>query len=104
MPDWFSLFRSRRTLSSDAIRALEDEGFVVLLGLLRSEQVERLRRAYDDAAVAADAADVRVGSTTTRISDWVNRGAEFDEVYTFPSLLEACCQIIGRPFRLSSLH
>jgi ectoine hydroxylase-related dioxygenase (phytanoyl-CoA dioxygenase family) len=33
----------------------------------------------------------------------VNRGAEFDGLYVFPPLLEACCRIIGRPFKLSSL-
>ena len=34
----------------------------------------------------------------------MNRGAEFDDLYVFPPLLEACCLVIGRPFKLSSLH
>ena len=67
-------------------------------------QVEGLRRAYDAAVASAVADDVRVGSTTTRVNDFVNRGVEFDAVYVLPALFEACCQIIGRPFRLSSLH
>ena len=48
--------------------------------------------------------DVRIGSTSTRVSDFVNRGPEFDDVYVFPPLLEACCRVIGRPFKLSSFH
>ena len=34
----------------------------------------------------------------------MNRGPEFDPLYMFPPLLEACCLVIGRPFKLSSLH
>ena len=34
----------------------------------------------------------------------MNRGPEFDSLYMFPPLLEACCLVIGRSFKLSSLH
>jgi ectoine hydroxylase-related dioxygenase (phytanoyl-CoA dioxygenase family) len=40
---------------------------------------------------------------TTRVHDFVNRGAEFDELYVHPPLLEACCRVIGQPFKLSAL-
>lgn len=33
----------------------------------------------------------------------MNRGAEFDDLYVFPPVLEACVRVIGRPFKLSSL-
>jgi ectoine hydroxylase-related dioxygenase (phytanoyl-CoA dioxygenase family) len=33
----------------------------------------------------------------------VNRGAVFDEIYIWPPLLDACCRVIGQPFKLSSL-
>ena len=69
-----------------------------------SVHMERVRLAYDAAVASAAADDVRIGSTTTRVNDFVNRGAEFDVLYVFPPLLEACCRVIGRPFRLSSLH
>src|SRR5205085_8147184 len=48
--------------------------------------------------------DLRVGTTSTRVSDVVNRGAAFDELYVFPPLLEACSLVIGQPFKLSSLQ
>jgi len=34
----------------------------------------------------------------------VDRGPLFDTLYLFPALLEACCHVIGRPFKLSSFH
>ena len=66
--------------------------------------MERLVDAYTAAMASATGDDIRVGSTSTRVSDFVNRGAEFDDLYVFPPLLEACCRVIGRPFKLSSLH
>jgi ectoine hydroxylase-related dioxygenase (phytanoyl-CoA dioxygenase family) len=45
----------------------------------------------------------RTGSST-RIDDFVNRGPEFDEIYIYPPLLAACCQIIGGPFKLSGMR
>jgi ectoine hydroxylase-related dioxygenase (phytanoyl-CoA dioxygenase family) len=38
------------------------------------------------------------------VSDFVNRGASFDDLYMFPPLLEACCRVIGAPFKLSSFQ
>jgi len=83
---------------------LHEDGFVVLPGLIPRDQVEQLSRAYDAAVESAVADDVRVGSATTRVTDFVNRGVEFDSVYMLPGLLAASSQIIGRPFKLSSLH
>ena len=104
MADWFNALGAGHALPPDAARELRERGFVVLPGLLPSEQIEPVRRAYDAAAASAAADDVRVGSTTTRVNDFVNRGAEFDALYVLPPLLEACCDVIGRPFKLSSLH
>jgi hypothetical protein len=64
---------------------------------------ERLAHAYDAAVASASGEDVKVGSTTTRVSDFVNRGPEFDALY-FPPLLDAGRRIIDRAFRLSSFH
>ncbi len=104
MADGFNALAAGHALPPDAARELRERGFVVLPGLLPSEQIERVRRAYDAAAASAAADDVKIGSTTTRVNDFVNRGVEFDAVYILPPLLEACCRIIGRPFKLSSLH
>jgi ectoine hydroxylase-related dioxygenase (phytanoyl-CoA dioxygenase family) len=52
--------------------------------------------------VASD--DVSIGSSTTRVNDFVNRGPEFDGLYVYKPVLEACCRIIGQPFKLSTMH
>jgi ectoine hydroxylase-related dioxygenase (phytanoyl-CoA dioxygenase family) len=65
-----------------------------------------MRAAYDRAVAEADPADVHVGRTksSTRINNLVNRGPEFDSIYTHMSLLAACCEVIGQPFRLSGMR
>jgi ectoine hydroxylase-related dioxygenase (phytanoyl-CoA dioxygenase family) len=63
----------------------------------------QLSRAYDAAVACADASDVSVGSTTTRIHDFVNRGPEFEGLYQYQPILEACCRVINQPFKLSSM-
>ena len=46
----------------------------------------------------------RLGVSTTRVRDVVNRGPEFDGLYLHPPVLKACCRIINEPFRLSTMH
>ena len=104
MFDWFETLAAGSELPMDATSALRDRGFVVIPGPEPPDRLESLVRAYDDAMASAAGDDIRVGSTSTRVSDFVNRGAEFDDLYVFPPLLEACCRVIGRPFKLSSLH
>ncbi len=101
---WFNTLAAGTELSPDAARELDERGFVVLPGPVPPAQMERLARAYDVGVASATGEDVKVGSTTTRVSDFVNRGPDFESLYVFPPLLEACCRVIGRPFKLSSFH
>src|ERR1041385_928558 len=66
--------------------------------------MKRLDIAYNVAIASATGDDVHIGSASTRVADFVNRGPEFDDLYIFPPLLEACACVIGRPFKLSSFH
>jgi hypothetical protein len=104
MQEWFDTIAASGALPADASRHLDEHGFIVLPGPVPPREFERLADAYDGAATSAGADDVRVGSTTTRVNDFVNRGAEFDALYIFPPLLAACCHVIGESFKLSSLH
>lgn len=104
MDDWFSKLAASRELPPEKLHQLHEHGFVVLPGPVPLSKMDRLARAYDAEVASASGADVRTGKTTTRVIDFVNRGAEFADVYVFPPLLEACCRIIGRPFKLSSMH
>lgn len=104
MFDWFRTLAAGSELPMGAASELQERGFVVLPGPVPLERMERLANAYAAAVASASSDDVKVGSTSTRVSDFVNRGAEFHELYVFPPLLEACCLVIGRPFKLSSFH
>lgn len=102
--EWYSTLREIRELPTERAQELDEHGFVVLTGLVTVAQANRLAGAYDLAVASAEVDDVRTGSKSTRVTDFVNRGAEFDDGYIFPPLLEASCRIVGGPFRLSSFH
>ena len=104
--DWHHAIDSECRLSADFSRQLSDVGFVVIPGPVIPGGCEQLARAYDREVAAADPADVHTGRTgsSTRVDDFVNRGAEFDGIYIHPPLLAACCQVFGRPFKLSGMR
>jgi hypothetical protein len=106
MDDWHRIAASAPQLSQDASRRLRDIGFVIMPGPIFPGGCEQLSEAYDREVAAADPADVHTGKagSSTRIDDFVNRGSEFDGIYMHPPLLAACCQIIGRPFKLSGMR
>jgi hypothetical protein len=84
--------------------ALEESGFVVLPGPLTDAQLAVVADAYDSEVGSAVGEDIRIGSTSTRVVDFVNRGSMFDSLYVYPPLLDAAARIIGPAFKLSSLH
>jgi len=51
---------------------------------------------------SASAEDMRI-SSSTRVHDFVNRGPDFDPLYVYGPLLAACCSVISRPFKLSTM-
>ncbi|MFY9621637.1 MAG: phytanoyl-CoA dioxygenase family protein [Pyrinomonadaceae bacterium] len=104
MDDWFSLIEAGRALPASAVQDLREAGFAVIPGPLTTDSLAKLPAAYDSAVAGASVDDIHTGRSTTRINDFVNRGPEFDWLYVYAPLLEACCRIIGQPFRLSSMH
>lgn len=86
----------------DAASALDEQGFAVLPGPVPPAALPRLSDTYDAAFASARGEDIRAGSTSTRLSDAAAFGRLFDELVVFPPLIEACCRVIGRPFKLSS--
>ncbi len=83
------------------LRRLGDVGFVVMPGPVTVTELPRLSQAYDDAVTSAHPDDVSVRSST-RVRDFVNRGAAFDSLYVYEPVLAACCHLIGQSFKLSS--
>jgi ectoine hydroxylase-related dioxygenase (phytanoyl-CoA dioxygenase family) len=103
---WFTLMADARALALDAARALDEDGFAVIRGPVYSETLAHLAQKYDEEVAAADPSDRHTGRTgaTTRVNDFVNRGPVFDPLYVHSPILEACCRVIGRPFKLSTMH
>src|SRR5687768_16925556 len=99
--DTFQTLSRECRLPPDAIRQLTTHGFVVIPGPYVRGGIAQVQAAYDTAVATADAADMRI-SSSTRVTDFVNRSAEFDGLYVHPPLLAACCLVIGRPFKLSN--
>jgi hypothetical protein len=91
-------------LPAGAGRELDESGFTVIPGPVPDGELAHLAAAYDAAIAGAASGDVKVGSSTTRVRDFVNRGPEFDRLYLHPPLLKACCRILNEPFRLSTMH
>jgi hypothetical protein len=87
-----------------AVAALLECGFAVLAGPYPVDRLGVVADAYDAEVGAAVGDDIRIGSTSTRVVDFVNRGPLFDPLYVDPSLLDAAARIVGRSFKLSSLN
>ena len=102
MDEWFDRISAGGQLPAFAARELEDAGFVVIPGPVPTERLTQFAAAYDAAMQAGNEEDLKVASTTTRLYDFVNRRAEFDDLYIYPPLLEACCHVFGAPFKLSA--
>ncbi|MGO8696403.1 MAG: phytanoyl-CoA dioxygenase family protein [Limisphaerales bacterium] len=103
MDDLFNVIGSGRELSASAAQELHDVGFVVISGPVPLEGLAQLAKAYDASVESADSDDVGHGSSTTRVHDFVNRSPEFDGLYIYQPVLEACFRIIGQPFKLSNM-
>jgi ectoine hydroxylase-related dioxygenase (phytanoyl-CoA dioxygenase family) len=101
--DWFNAIAAGAELSAGATQALHDVGFVVIPGPVAVDGLALLAEAYNAAVASANSEDVGNGSSTTRVHDFVNRGPEFDGLYVYQPVLEACSRIIARPFRLSAM-
>jgi hypothetical protein len=102
MDEWFSMISGGRQFPALAAKELQDAGFVVIPGPVARERLAQFAAAYDATMDSGNGADVKVARTTTRMYDFVNQGAEFDDLYIYP-LLEACRHVIGAPFKLSTI-
>src|SRR6478609_7760392 len=101
--DWHKAISDDSHLSPESTKELIERGFTIVPGPVLPRGPDQYSIAYDRDVAAADPSDVSVRSST-RIDDFVNRGQEFDVIYTLGPLLAACAMIIGRPFKLSGMR
>jgi ectoine hydroxylase-related dioxygenase (phytanoyl-CoA dioxygenase family) len=99
---------SSQLLSDDERNHLDEDGFVVLPGLLEGDQVDALRQRYDDlVALEGEQAggEFHQEAGTHRLANLVNKGAIFDALWTNPKQLAAIDHVLdGQEIKLSSLN
>ena len=103
MDDWFSSISAETRLRASAIYDLRKDGFVVIPGPVPTAKLAELAHSYDRAVSQAPPDDIAAGSTTIRVSDFVNSSSDFDDLYLDPPILQACCRVIEQPFKLSTM-
>jgi hypothetical protein len=104
MDHWFASILAETYLSSETVHALRTDGFIVMPGPVLAVRLAELAHSYDGVVSNSTSDDIKIGSTTTRVRDFVNRDAQFDELYLYPPILQACCRVIEQPFKLSTMH
>lgn len=101
--EWFRTIASDFELPKEVAQELGDTGFVIIQGSVAPAKLAQIAAAYDAEVSGADPTDLSIGSTTTRVHDFVNRGPDFDGLYIYAPILGACCRVIGQPFKLSTM-
>jgi hypothetical protein len=88
-------------------RQLDEQGYLVLPGLMPRELLERVRTRVEE--LFAEEGE-RAGSEfktepgARRLANLVNKGRVFEEVIVTPAVLEAMAHVLGPRFKLSSLN
>ncbi len=88
--------------SKEPLSNAKECGFVILPDVISAGRLTEIGAAYDRLMTLGSGGDFRIGSTTTRLYFTDNK-AEFEDIYHYPPLLNACRAFIGEPFRLSAL-
>jgi ectoine hydroxylase-related dioxygenase (phytanoyl-CoA dioxygenase family) len=88
-------------------RQLDEQGFLVLPGLMSPELLERLRRRLEELFAQEGAlagSEFKQEPGARRLANLVNKGRVFEEVILTPAVLEAMAHVLGPKFKLSSLN
>ncbi len=90
------------TLSAAEKKALDEQGYLILNGIIEKSQLKQWRETFDNllAQDKIEMAGAYKARGTRHLSDLVNKTTMFDLVFTSPRLLAAVHQILGRDFRL----
>lgn len=103
------------TLSEAEKNFLDKNGYLNLGQLLSNQQLTDIRNQIDfllkkegkqAGAELMDSPYIKhpKEAGADRLADLVNKGAVFDIFYTHPKVLAAIAQVVGQPFKLSSLN
>src|SRR5262249_21592371 len=102
--EWFNEINATGELPGRALQEIDEVGYAIIPGPVAPHRLKQFAQAYDEAVLQTGSVKISIGTTTTRVSVFVNRGPKFDELYVYKPVLEACSNVIGQPFKLSTLH
>jgi hypothetical protein len=88
-------------------RRLDEQGYLVLPGLMSPDLLARLRTRVDELfAEEGDRAgwEFKTEPGARRLANLVNKGRVFEEVIVTPEVLEAMAHVLGPAFKLSSVN
>ena len=88
-------------------RQLDEQGYLVLPGLMSREQLEALRQRVDE--LFAEEGDNAGGEFkqepgARRLANLVNKGRIFEEFILTPRVLDCMAHVLGSRFKLSSVN
>ncbi|MCU1235276.1 MAG: Phytanoyl-CoA dioxygenase, partial [Candidatus Solibacter sp.] len=94
-------------LSESERRQLDEQGYLVLPGLMTPEQLAALRRRVDELFVEEGAnagGEFKQEPGARRLANLVNKGRVFEEAIMTPRVLECMAHVLGPRFKLSSVN
>ncbi|MFL6448640.1 MAG: hypothetical protein ACJ746_13260 [Bryobacteraceae bacterium] len=94
--------RAANTLPPRAVALPNTNGFLTIPGPFSGDGLHDLAEAYDHGMAEASGPDLKIGGSTTRMSDLLSFNSLLPEVFLHSPLLEACSHFIGEPFKLRS--
>ncbi len=94
-------------LSEDECRQLDEQGYLLLPGLMGAELLAALRQRIDqllEEEGSAAGSEFKLEPGARRLANLVDKGRIFEEVILTPKVLEAMAHVLGPRFKLSSLN
>lgn len=102
-----ALGATRAILTEQEKASLDEQGFILLEGIIDTAWLEQLRQLYEELMKKEGQSaglEVHQEQGTRRLADLINKGDAFDRIYTHPKVLAAVYHVLGREFKLSSLN
>jgi len=94
-------------LSDEQRRALDEDGYLVLPGLMKADLLADLRRRIDELFEqegGSAGSEFKQEPGARRLANLVNKGDIFERVIVTPQVLECVGHVLGPRFKLSSLN
>ena len=94
-------------MTSDERRQLDEQGCLLLPGLMPPELLARLRNRIDELFAlegASAGSEFKQEPEARRLANLVDKGEVFEEVILTPRVLECMAHLLGPRFKLSSLN